>query len=321
MTKSDKGNFSFQELTSDIILDFYSPRQGEYRVGDSLKTNNEKSRFVILGIEESIGPIANNGLSGSERAFESFLTVFLNSQIHDQFDGTNFCVLGTIKQESVFSSVENAREKVQELDAFVFEILKKYVSYNQIPIVIGGGHNNAFPLIKWSAENGIINALNLDPHADCRETSTRHSGNSFSVAIEQKILNRYAVLGLHEAFNNDYIRKFLVNNDVFHTFYEDYLMGERDLLTDLQNIIFEWNNIGKIGMEIDMDSIAGMPSSAFSPSGWSLDQVRTYLINAARNLEITYLHLPEAAPNNEQENKITGKALTYLVRDFIRNTK
>jgi formiminoglutamase len=320
MIKSDKGNFSFLEFTNDFISNFYSPRQGEFRVGDSLKTKNGKGRFVILGIEESIGPMANNGLSGSELAFASFLKVFLNSQIHEQFDGSNFYVLGTIKQESLFSSVSNASEQVLELDDFVFRILNKHVSQDQIPIVIGGGHNNAYPLIKWSASHGIINVLNLDPHADCREISSRHSGNSFSFALEQKILNGYAVFGLHEAFNNHYIRKFLVNHKVLHTFYEEYLIQERDLLQDLLKLTSEWKNQAKIGLEIDMDSIASMPSSAFSPSGWTIDQVRTYLITAASNFsKIAYLHLPEAAPKNEIENKITGKALAYLVRDFIKN--
>ncbi len=322
MTNSDKGNFTFLEFTEDIISNFYSPRKGENRVGDSLKKSNKKGRFVILGIEESIGPKANNGLSGSENAFESFLKVFLNSQIHDQFEGSNFHILGTIKQESSFSSIENASQQVLELDDFVFRILNDHVSQNQIPIVIGGGHNNAYPLIKWSASHGMINVLNLDPHADCRETSHRHSGNSFSLALEQKILNRYAVLGLHEAFNNHFIRSFLIKHNVFHTFFEDYLMQERDLLKDLKVLVSEWNDVHKIGLEIDMDSIAGMPSSAFSPSGWTLDQVRAYLIKAAKSFStISYLHLPEAAPKNELENKITGKALTYIVRDFIRNAK
>ena len=71
-----------------------------------------------------------------------------------------------------------------------------------------------------------------------------------------------------------------------------------------------------------MDAIAYMPSSAFSPSGWTLDQVRNYLIFAAQNSEkLAYLHLPEASPKNELDEKIVGKALAYLVRDFIINAK
>jgi hypothetical protein len=33
---------------------------------------------------------------------------------------------------------------------------------------------------------------------------------------------------------------------------------------------------------------------------------------------IAYLHLTEAAPTDEKEDLLVGKALTYLVRDFLR---
>ncbi|MBM3186102.1 MAG: arginase, partial [Bacteroidetes bacterium] len=87
-------------------------------------------------------------------------------------------------------------------------------------------------------------------------------------------------------------------------------------------IIQSWNlNKQQIGIEIDMDCIANMPSSAFSPSGWSLDQVRTYLMHIIPKIEqLAYVHLPEAAPKDELENRLVGKALTYLVRDIVNQT-
>jgi formiminoglutamase len=74
-----------------------------------------------------------------------------------------------------------------------------------------------------------------------------------------------------------------------------------------------------VGLEIDMDAIALMPSSAFSPSGWQLDQIRTLLLKLGHiRPQIAYLNLTEAAPNDEKEDLIVGKALSYLVRDFLR---
>jgi len=315
---SRKGRFLFEEFDSNVLLNFFVHRNGETRIGD-FNLKNKNARFVILGIQESIGPLANNGLSGSENAFESFLRVFLNSQVYEGFKIEDISILGSIKHISSFSTLENASDQVLELDDFVNELLDKYISENQIPIVIGGGHNNAFPLIKWSFKEKVVNVLNLDPHADCRETDRRHSGNSFSFAIEHGLLNEYAVLGLHEAFNNLFIRKFMIDRKIKHSFYEDYLKGNRNLIDDASEIIQSWNlNKQKIGIEIDMDCIANMPSSAFSPSGWSLDQVRTYLMYVIPKIEqLSYVHLPEAAPKNELENKLVGKSLTYLVRDIV----
>jgi formiminoglutamase len=68
-----------------------------------------------------------------------------------------------------------------------------------------------------------------------------------------------------------------------------------------------------------MDAIALMPSSAFSPSGWQLDQIRTLLLKLGHiRPQIAYLNLTEAAPSDDKEDLIVGKALTYLVRDFLR---
>ena len=319
MTISSKeGNFLLEEFDSKALSKCFSHRKGENRIGD-FNLKNKDTRFVIIGIQESIGPLANNGLSGSENAFESFLSIFLNSQVYKGFKIEEISILGFVKQVSSFISIEQASEQVAELDDFVFNLLNDHISENQIPIVSGGGHNNAFPLIKWSSKEKVINVLNLDPHADCRETDRRHSGNSFSFAIEQGLLNEYAVLGLHEAFNNTFIRNFLIDRKIKYSFYEDYLIGNRNLIDDASKIIQSWNiNNQGIGVEIDMDCIANMPSSACSPSGWSLDQVRTYLMHIIPKIEqLTYVHLPEAAPKNELENKFVGKSLTYLVRDIV----
>lgn len=319
--KSKKSNFSYNSFDEKSLAKFTAHRDGETRIGEC-NLFNKQARFVILGIEESIGPIANNGFPGAEFAFNAFLSVFLNSQVHENFEAKDILILGAIQQNSITPSVSQASEQIAELDEFVLKILKENLKENQIPIVIGGGHNNAYPLIKWSALEKKINVINLDPHADCREPNRRHSGNSFSYALNDSLLKNYAVFGLHEAFNNSFILDFLKKNDVNHTFYEDYLDKSRDLTSDFNKLVETWNQKEKIGLEIDMDCIAGMPSSAFSPSGWTLDEVRSYLINATKSVSnIAYLHLPEASPRNDIEKRLVGKALTYLVRDFIRNAK
>jgi formiminoglutamase len=67
-----------------------------------------------------------------------------------------------------------------------------------------------------------------------------------------------------------------------------------------------------------MDAIAFMPSSALSPSGFSVDQIRAVCLSLrAIQSKVAYLHFPEAAPKTPIEQKVVGKALSYFVRDFI----
>jgi formiminoglutamase len=109
----------------------------------------------------------------------------------------------------------------------------------------------------------------------------------------------------------------LTNPQISHRFFEDYLQGPYQLLDDVMGFVSHQHHA--VGIEIDMDSIAYMPSSAFSPSGWSLDQMRTLLLKLGHiKPQIAYLNLTEAAPLDERDDLIVGKALSYLVRDFVR---
>ena len=319
MKTNKNNNFSFEFFSQEQASNFYTKRVGETKVGEIVPNNSvADSKFVLLGIEESAGPIANNGFSGSENAWSAFLANFLNTQIHKHFLGKEIAILGSIKNINPPVSIDEAKIQVEELDAFVLEILNQELSQNQIPIVIGGGHNNALPLIRWSAQTNGINCVNIDPHADCRKTESRHSGNSFSTALEEKTIKSYSVLGLHEAYNNQFILDFLEKHSCFHTYYEDYLLGKSTLLADFQKRVNELIPTEKIAMEIDMDVIAFMPSSALSPSGFSVDQIRAVCLSLRTiQSKVSYLHFPEAAPKTPIEQKIVGKALSYFVRDFV----
>jgi len=320
MKTSKNNNFSFELFTKENAETLFFKRKGEKRIGEVVTENTvNSSKFVLLGIEESIGPTANNGFSGSENAWSAFLSNFLNTQVHQRFLAEDLAILGSIKYLGKEAPAENARIMVEELDLFVGEILNKYIQSEQIPVVIGGGHNNALPLMHWAAQTNKLSVVNVDPHADCRKVEGRHSGNSFSIALSEKTIENYAVLGLHEAYNNQYILDFLKANNCFHSYYEDYLQGKGNLKADFQQLIKRFAIVGKIGIEIDMDAIAFMPSSAYSPSGFLVDQIRSLCLELSQNrTEISYLHFPEAAPKTDLEKRIVGKTLSYFVRDFVR---
>lgn len=307
-------SFTFEAWT----MNPFQSREGEVRMGDYLSRQaSNEAKFVIIGIRECCGPLANNGRSGAQFAFPAFIKAFLNTQVHDAYPSSNLCILGEIIEETKADHQVNIHEKVVELDFFLEQILHENVKPGQIPIVVGGGHNNALALIRWSSKKKKTAVINLDAHADLRSTELRHSGNSFSTALEEGSLFHYSVLGLHEAYNNAFIRSKLSNDHVFHSFYEAYLMGERLLLDDLRNVFRHFHTDTNIGLEIDMDSIAYMPSSAFSPSGWTLDQVRSFVRHCNQaTKQVAYLNLTESAPQTEQEALVVGKALSYLVRDF-----
>jgi formiminoglutamase len=324
MKNSREGSFGFFECTKEKVVSQTYPREGETKLGEKVATFDDladfKGKYVVLGISEDIGPRANVGFGGADKAFDAFFKRFLNVQSNRFLSGESVCMLGQIKTTVDFTTIRDARVIIEELDDFVTEILTPCIEAGAIPIVIGGGHNNAFPIIRaWSqVHKKTLNVVNCDPHADFRALEGRHSGNAFSYAFDQGFLKLYGVLGLHQSYNSEYILDALEKNSMLYSFWDDYLAGREDFNNDLKSFFDKFQQ-QPYGVELDMDCIADMPSSAVSPSGLTLEEARRYVLKMAGSKQVSYLHLPEAAPKTEIEETHAGKALVYLVTDFIKS--
>ena len=213
-----------------------------------------------------------------------------------------------------------AGNTIQDTYFALKKVAAQLIKNKVIPIVIGGGHNNAYPIIKTISEaaNKAIDVINLDPHADCRALEGRHSGNSFSYAKENGYINHYSVLGLHKNYNSTFILDYLEYNNFYYTFFDDYILNPSQFDMDLTKTFLSISKERKFGIELDLDAIAFTPSSAFTPSGFNSLEARKYIKTLSKHSNCCYLHLPEAAPTNETEEKITGKLIAYLVADFIQ---
>src|SRR5690606_25809013 len=291
---------------------------------------NSPARIVILGIPEDFGPRANHGFSGASNAWETSIRKFLNIQENKFLSGTDFILAGQIKcgdlqkrslnlNHDIPEQLKQLRELVSELDQRVTEIIECIVSNNKLPIVIGGGHNNAYGLLAGSSKalGRKINCINLDPHADYRPLEGRHSGNGFSYAANDGFLDKYFVLGLHESYNSKYMLD-QSENGAFEYITFDRMIGDN---IDFEQTIArasEYVNHGPVGIEIDLDSIENMPTSAKSPSGFSVNDVRYFSKKVVESLQSVYVHIAEGAPKDPQEQNMVGKTVSYLIADICK---
>lgn len=317
----DHAKISFDLFGASDVEEFLVPRDGETKIGEKIATYDstrwKSAKYVVVGVEESVGPRANLGRGGAEHAFKAFLSKFLNMQSNSFFDASKVAVLGRVR---VVSEEKTLIDSVESLDAFIEETISDHLRSGQIPILLGGGHNNAFPLIKYLSKqnDNRINVVNLDAHADYRLLEGRHSGNSFSYAYDQRFLNHYTVFGLHYQYNSQQIFDDLKRDGHTYTLHESYINEERNYFEDFKKYLDESNVNIPLGIELDLDSIERMPSSAFTPVGMTMNQALRYLRTMAKHKKVGYLHLPEGAPNNDDEYIVVGKTLAYLVTDFIR---
>ncbi len=296
---------------------------------------NSNCKFVLLGIPEDIGVKANYGRGGAHTAWKPALDSFLSQQSNEFLNGKEVCVLGHIFVEDLMEKSESLQAKnktdmtqlrnlVSIIDERVTEIITKIISCKKIPIIVGGGHNNSYPIIKGCslALDKKINVINCDPHTDFRSLEGRHSGNGFSYAYKEDYMNNYSVFCMHEQYNTARVLKdFTANNHhLYFSRYEDVFVRESKNYSDtlIQNIGFVKNDI--CGVEIDLDAITNVPSSAKTSSGISPVQARQYAYQCGKQLSALYFHIAEGAPilsHIKADNK-TGKLIGYLIADFIK---
>jgi len=325
-------NFTF--YTSLLVENHLNKRQGEVKLGEKIslinsfeELENNDAEFVIFGIPEDIGVQANQGKPGTKKAWKSFLDAFLNIQANHYNTPENCTLLGEVNCQSFLKDAEIVLEQrteplkklgeiVEKIDVVVAQVVEKIISAGKIPIIIGGGHNNAYGNIKGASKalEKPINVVNVDAHTDLRSFDFRHSGNGFSCAKNEEFLDYYSIVGLHKNYTPEYIFN-LMNEDkkTDYTLFEEYLhLTPLDKLVKLKKAFDFARN--QFGFEIDCDAIQNFNSSAMGPTGFSVNDVRSFL-KLARKQEVLYLHLCEAAPEN---SPLIGKALSYFVSDFIR---
>lgn len=302
---------------------------------------NSTATFVLVGIPEDIGVKANQGMGGADTAWLPFLQSFLNIQSNDFLDGQEILLMGHFDFGDIQylidhtargneEKIEAYRHAVNSIDDEVEQVIKMITAAGKIPIVIGGGHNNAYPLLKGAAKGwhkrGLIqlpqiNCINLDAHADYRPVEGRHSGNPFRYAEEDGFLQKYCIVGLHENYLPQNVWMDIVNNPFIDCItFEDIFVHEKR--TFLQSVAHAtgFTEDTMTGIELDLDCIANALSSATSPVGISPLHARQYISFAAADSKVAYLHICEGATrlSDGRTDLATGKLISYLVSDFVK---
>lgn len=321
-------------------------RSGEIKFGEKMFTIPKDSDpesfmktceapYVLFGIPEDIGIRANYGRPGAASAWESAIKSIANIQ-HNRFcKGSRLLVLGSLDVRQEMEDVQDLdfnnnddRVKlsalVQKIDKEVAHIIFTIVKAGKIPIVIGGGHNNAYGNIKGTAlaKGKTINAINFDAHSDFRILEGRHSGNGFSYAYEEGFLKKYFIFGLHESYTSKSVLDIMKKSEDrvrYNTYDEVNIRKEKNFEQELfQALSFIKNE--PFGIEIDLDALPNIASSAMTMSGYSVEETRLFISYFAQHQNAAYLHICEGAPDlgEEKNNHLIGKLIGYLITDFIK---
>jgi formiminoglutamase len=346
-----KKNEAFMEklipFTKNDLAKITNHRSGEIKFGEKMVTipkdtdiisflKSSEVKYVLFGIPEDIGVRANFGRPGAASAWESAIKNIANIQ-HNRFcKGSQLIVLGQLDVAEEMKEVEHLnfnnsddRSKLSQLvakiDKEVSHIIFSIIKSGKTPIIIGGGHNNAYGNIKGAAlaKGKPVNAVNFDAHSDFRILEGRHSGNGFSYAYEEGFLKKYFVFGLHENYTSKSVLDIIKKTEDrvrYNTYDSIKIRNEKNFHQEMVNA-FEFVSTDSYGIEIDLDALPNIASSAMTLSGFSIEELRQFISFFGNNKNATYIHICEGAPDLDEEknNHLIGKLIGYLVTDFIKS--
>lgn len=328
------------------LLKYTKQRSGEIKFGERIATvpkdadafefmKESDAQFVLVGIPEDIGIRANYGKPGAALAWHYALKSICNLQ-HNRFcKGNNLIILGQIDVEeameaskTIDSGTKEGRRElsalVEKIDKDVSHVVCRIIQAGKTPIVIGGGHNNAYGNVKGAAlANGRpVSAINYDSRARLRMLEGRHSGNGFNYAIEEGFLKNYFIFGMHESYANkgilETIKKYA--DRVRYNTYEQVAVRKEKHFSEEIALAKGFIADDPFGLEIDLSALPHIPTDTMTASGFSIEKARHFVHYFGKCKNVSYLHICEGAPEYDYASytHLTGKLIAALVSDFIK---
>lgn len=319
-------------LSVTCAADFVNQRPQETRIGQVIQCVQADTdyssalaqyfsagaRVALVGVPESVGPQGNCGKGGAEDGWDAFLRIFMNYQATSAIPVDSLLVAGYVDCADVMEQVnglnpetpqrlELLRRWCEDIDERVSDVVQPLFDIGFEVILIGGGHNNAYPLLRSLYKSGgeACGAVNLDPHADFRLREGRHSGNGFSYAYEEGALANYHVVSLHEGKNTAASLAQLKDAGfTYSTIHHIHLHSFEAALDEAAELAHRWP--GPLGIEVDVDAIMQAPASALNYTGLSIREGYQFVARLAGLPSTRYLHLAEAAPAQHPAGTAAG---------------
>lgn len=329
-------------LTKEHVLKKTLKTPGSVRIGQTIQTVEEQSNwqeelrssaaeYVIIGLPEEIG-LKSSGIKLTNiGTFSSFIEQFVNLQDNLYLSGVDLFLLGSIEFEDLANKLkvlktnqEDLYELVEVIDKRVEKLLSVLFEMGKTPIVIGGGQNNSYPILKALSKqkNEKVNCLNIAAHTSLQPPNGRSARNAYSYGIVEDYIGKYYAFGLHESEIPHTIYEFILANysQVGFTRFEAILKNDPYMFEALDEAT-EFLEGAPAAIDVNMNCIADLVLSPQYPDGFLLREVRQLIRKfCATNKQVHYLHLCEASSAHKEYTSelITGKSLALLVADFIK---
>jgi formiminoglutamase len=148
---------------------------------------------------------------------------------------------------------------------------------------------------------------------------------SLNFKKENVFLKKYFIFGLHENFVSKSVFDTLksIEDRVKYVTYEEIAVRKTKSFTSEILNALKFIASSPFGLELDLDALPNIHSSAMTLSGFSIEKARHFIHMFGKEEQASYFHICEGAPDLDlsNNNHLTGKLIATLILDFIKSKK
>ena len=279
---------------------------------------SKQGSFCILGFPDDLGVKNVNGRLGAAEGPPSFLKAFT------RLKGSSHLL--SIMQEPVMVPMGDDLTKNHE--NAVQEVVRVYsgLGSKDCLIVVGGGHDYAYPWIRGIAEakkdkRKKIACINLDAHFDLREYEPiMTSGSPFRRLIDEKHLQTKNLIefGIQQHCNSDELFQYVKKNKIKTIPFEKLRNGKAvsEFKKNLQSLSKLADEV-YISLDLDSLSFAFCPGvSAPQAEGFTASELFQMLEIAGSNQKVKSLGVFELSPPLDVQD-FTSRLAAQAVWHFL----
>ena len=275
--------------------------------------NLEESNIVILGVPTDEGIRRNGGRVGAAEA---------PNEIRKQlFKLTPSASNGSISSLNIVDYGNISGNTLEEIHAIAKDAVSNFIKSGKTVIALGGGHDITYPLAS-GFHDGIggkdFSLINIDAHLDVREKKEglHHSGSSFRLLIEEKILHAkyFLEFGIQQfSFAGSHL-EWLKKKGGTTIFYEDVF--QKDVANKFRTLL---PHEIPFYLSFDIDSIRSSDApgaSAPSPIGFRSEDALGICFEAGRHETTKMIDIVEVNPLFDRDNR-TSKLAARMIAWFL----
>lgn len=314
---------SLQPVDASIIYrsgDPQDPRIGDCCVYDVQALPEAPLMIAILGVPQDIGVERNGGRVGSAAAPSAIRRALTKL--------TPTAFLPALRNGSLalcdLGDIDTAGKTLEQIHDEHHDIVAQLVKRGIIPIIIGGGHDCAWPTVRALSSVGTpFGVINIDAHTDVRplKDGRSHSGSPFRQMLDMqdsKLLpGGFVEFGI-QATSASAHHIADIRDAGMHVMMLDEIRHE-GIDAAWQRALRHAAASGATYVSVDMDAFASAYApgvSAPAADGFTPADLRPCLRHAAASGSLIALDLVEVNPTYDLDGR-TAKLAAQLICDVI----